>query len=57
MSAVAAIIGILASILTGVFWLIITRAIPVPIDGLVHFAALLVSLLVGFMVYHSLSEQ
>lgn len=57
MSGVAAIIGFLATILAGVFWLIISQAIPAPIGGLFHLAAMIISLLVGFTLYHNLSGR
>jgi len=56
MSAVAAILGFLSTILSGIFWLMITNALPGSIGPLYHLAAIVISLIVGFTVYHNLSE-
>lgn len=55
MSAVAAILGFLSTILSGIFWLMITNALPGSIGGLYHLAAIIISLIIGFTVYHNLS--
>lgn len=57
MSAVAAILGFLSTILSEIFWLMITNALPGSIGPLYHLAAIVISLIVGFTVYHNLSTS
>jgi hypothetical protein len=56
MSAVAAILGFLSTILSGIFWLMVTNALPGFLGPLYHLAAIVLSLIIGFTVYHNLSR-